>query len=202
MATKIYISDRKKEQQTGGWACIALAMRRPEAKTISFLFVVTLSILFSLSLAHGASLDYFGPPPAGDPSAYRDPIISDNVNLGPEANEGSLLLQGGVQGTVADVGVNNVVPAPGQSNGSFNVPTNSKPSPLFGAQPFTQQMLLFEEFGPEKLDTGWATTPPPGITSFPAPPDAQSGPEPLTLENFLSEPGIAPYPSEYANTQD
>uniref|UniRef100_UPI0030D71F62 hypothetical protein n=1 Tax=Pseudomonas sp. EA_5y_Pfl2_R50 TaxID=3088691 RepID=UPI0030D71F62 len=26
------------------------------------------------------------------------------------------------------------------------------PSPLYGAQSFTQQLTLFEEFGPEKLD--------------------------------------------------
>lgn len=34
----------------------------------------------------------------------------------------------------------------------FNYPTNAKPNPFFGAQPFTRQRVLFEEFGPEKLD--------------------------------------------------
>ncbi|MGE5752815.1 MAG: hypothetical protein ACM319_04150, partial [Deltaproteobacteria bacterium] len=96
MARQIHNSDRQwREPLPGGRKCIALALNRPATKVTSFLIVVTLCLLFGWSLAHGASLDYFGPPPAGDPSAYRDPIISDNVNLGPEANEGSLLLQGG-----------------------------------------------------------------------------------------------------------
>ena len=43
----------------------------------------------------------------------------------------------------------------------FNIPTNGKPSPLFGAEPFTQQLLLFEEFGSEKLDPA---TPPQKLT--------------------------------------
>ena len=61
----------------------------------------------------------------------------------PPANEGSF--EGGPTGTFEDAGINNAVPADQQT--SSNVPTNGKPSPLFGAQSFTQQMLLFEEFG-------------------------------------------------------
>ena len=169
--------------------------------TCSFLGV-TLCVLLGASTARAAVLDYFGPPLPGDPSVYGEPVISDNVSLGPPANDGSFLLQGGVQGTLQDAGVNNVVPAPGQNNGGFNVPTNSSPSPLFGAVPFTQQMLLFEEFGPEPLDGSWAQAPPPGTTTFPAPPDAQSGPDPTALEAFLAEQGVAPYPTEFANTQE
>ena len=175
--------------------------KRPIGKTTGFFLGVALCAFLVASPARAAVLDYFGPPLPGDPSVYSEPVISDNVALGPPPNDGSFLLQGGVQGSIPDVGVNNVVPAPGQANGGFNVPTNSSPSPLFGATPFTQQMLLFEEFGPEPLDGSWAVTPPPGTTSFPAPPNAQSGPDPTSLESFLAEQGIAPFPTEYANTQ-
>jgi FtsP/CotA-like multicopper oxidase with cupredoxin domain len=37
------------------------------------------------------------------------------------------------------------------STGKFDIPTGASPSPLFGAQPWTQRMLRFEEFGPEPL---------------------------------------------------
>src|SRR6185369_568936 len=35
--------------------------------------------------------------------------------------------------------------------GTSDVPTERAPSPLFGAEPFTQKLLLFEEFGPEPM---------------------------------------------------
>ena len=34
-----------------------------------------------------------------------------------------------------------------QDNGKVDVPTGAEPSPLFGAQPFSQMMLRFEELG-------------------------------------------------------
>ena len=34
------------------------------------------------------------------------------------------------------------------------IPSNGRPSPLFGAQPFTQKLLLFEEFGTTPLASG------------------------------------------------
>ena len=112
--------------------------------------------VLSLSPAPAAVLDYFGPPPhpdntSVDPSEQTGPYIglqwADNAlkpctgGLVPPAcnpdffpaNEGAIILQGGVQGTVGSVGVNNSVPAPGQRNnelGVFNIPTNSRPSPL------------------------------------------------------------------------
>ena len=96
-----------------------------------------------------AEMDYFGPPPDNDVSAQTGPYIgltyADNalvacINGVPNSppgctvglipgNEGSFLLQGGVQGDLHSVGINNSVPAPGQSNGGINVPTNKKPSP-------------------------------------------------------------------------
>jgi hypothetical protein len=79
----------------------------------------------------------------------------------PEANEDSFDLPDGNKGTRDTTRVENVLPPSVQT--SFNYPTNGKPSPLYGAQPFTQQLLLFEEFGPEKLDP----TTPAGTLPFP-----------------------------------
>jgi len=172
-----------------------------------------------------AELDTFGPPPANDCSAQTGPFIgmiyADNLlQTAAPANEGALILEGGVQGDVPDIGVNNSVPAPGQSNGSFNIPTNSKPSPgvagsgrcfagngtLFPegspngicAQPFTQQMLLFEEFGPEPLDFNGPLPADP----FPQPTDNQTGPAGPALEAFLAQNGIGPIPTRVSNTVD
>jgi FtsP/CotA-like multicopper oxidase with cupredoxin domain len=80
---------------------------------------------------------------------------------------------------------------------AFDVPTGGNPSPLFGAQPFSQKMLIFEEFGTQPLPQA-------------APP--HSLPDPLgcigpanyaqynaPLDNFLSQP-LYPAPQEQANT--
>ncbi|HXV21483.1 MAG TPA: multicopper oxidase domain-containing protein [Desulfuromonadales bacterium] len=140
--------------------------------------------------------DFFGPPPADDPSAFTDGIDNAVIETLPHANEGTLE---GPNGALIDPGANNVVQeALQQPDGDFNVPTNSRPSPLFGALPFTQQMLRFEEFGTEPLS---ATGPVPA-NSFPAPVSSASGPAPAALESFLAQPGIAPFPSEFANTLD
>ena len=70
-------------------------------------------------------------------------------------------------------------------------------------------MLLFEEFGREPLD---ANAPAPA-DSFPAPtvgpaPEqdpgsvAASAPAGVTLEAFLAQAGIAPFPTQFSNTMD
>src|SRR6185369_12005662 len=120
----------------------------PIARAGWFMIGAALCVLQSASLAPAAVLDFFGPPPAGDPSALTGPFIGLNfaqnllATLTP-TNEGAFV--GGPTGTFKDAGINNVLPPVQQTNA--NVPTNGKPSPLFGALPFTQQMLLFEEFG-------------------------------------------------------
>jgi hypothetical protein len=69
----------------------------------------------------------------------------------PEANEGTF--EGGVTGTFTDAAINNVLPeALTDDGGSLNIPSGGPPSPLFGAESFTQQMLRFEEIGPGALD--------------------------------------------------
>jgi len=118
-----------------------------------------------------------------------------------------------------------LVPA---NEGKIDVPTGAKPSPLFGALPFTMQMLREEEFGPVKLGNGAAplTGPPPtGVLPtagpiFPPPMGADSGPSETELDAFLANyispaqdgtsvqgptPASAnpyPWPMEYANDPD
>jgi FtsP/CotA-like multicopper oxidase with cupredoxin domain len=175
-----------------------------------FFILATLCGLLITSPAMAQTLDIFGPPPAGDPSEFTGPLIGldfAEILLGtlPPANEGSFA--GGPTGTHTDAGLNNSVPAIQQTNAG--VPTNSRPSPLFGAQSFTQRMLLFEEFGLEPLDSD---EPEPG-SSFPAPttgslPEqdpvsvAASAPAGTSLEAFLAQAGLAPSPSEFSNTTD
>jgi FtsP/CotA-like multicopper oxidase with cupredoxin domain len=157
--------------------------------------------------AMGAALDFFGPPPPGDPSAFTGPFIglnfaADLLATLPPANQGAFT--GGPTGTFTDAGINNVVPAAQQTDA--NVPTNGTPSPLFGAQSFTQQLLLFEEFGREPLDPNAPAPagPFPLPAAGPAPEQdpmvAASAPAGVTLEAFLAQPGIAPFPMQFSNT--
>jgi FtsP/CotA-like multicopper oxidase with cupredoxin domain len=111
-----------------------------------------------------------------------------------EANE--FAFEGGATGSPDDAGeninLNNLRPA---VLGSVDVPTGAKPSPLFGAQPFTQQMLLFEEFGLQPLPASTSA----GTLTFPTPADAQSVPSGAALDAFLAQ-DIYPYPTRLANT--
>src|SRR5262245_50143104 len=126
-----------------------------------------------LAAAVAASLDYWGAPPPGDPSAYTDPPTDPNaVNLAgaTPANTGAFVQAGGVPGTRLTPRAGNALPPAQQT--SFNIPTNGRPSPLFGAQPFTQSLLLFEEFGPVPLESN----PSPAPGGFP-PPKPGAAPE-------------------------
>src|SRR3978361_297579 len=157
-----------------------------------------------------AALDPFGPPPATDPSAQTDQPADPkaallNLLTLPEANEGALELPGGVFAAKKDVGTANVIQR--DALYPFNYPTNGLPSPMFGAQPFTQKLLMFEEFGPEKLDPSVVA----GTSPFPRPtlganPEqdpaevARSGPASVALDAFLKQAGITPFPTREANT--
>lgn len=164
---------------------------------------VVLGGLLSSLPARSASLDIVGPPPVGDPSVLTGPFIGSpfadtNLLALPEANGGAFA--GGKTGTATDARVNGSVPQGAlQNNGAFDVPTGSRPSPLFGARPFTQRMLLFEEFGPEKLDPS-APSP---ANAFPAPSADPADPsaDGVALEAFLAQSGIGPFPTEMANTK-
>ena len=110
----------------------------------------------------------------------------------PEAFEGAVE---GPLGSHVDTRQNNVLPPALQS--SLNIPSGGYPSPLFGAQAFTQKMLIFEEFGTQPLpayDT-------PQSCSYPCPPDAQSCPDGAAIEDFLSDP-MYPHCYAEANCED
>ncbi|MBH3428427.1 multicopper oxidase domain-containing protein [Pseudomonas alkylphenolica] len=156
-------------------------------------------------------IDDVDPPEPGDPSAYTD-VPADpaaaliNLLTLPEANVGAFDLPEG-EGTRDTPRQENERPPALQT--SFNYPTNGAPSPMFGAQPFSQQLLLFEEFGPTRLDP----TTPSGLLVFPAPttgPAPQQDPVSVTrsapsgpqLDAFLKQPGLTPFPSQFANVVD
>lgn len=142
-------------------------------------------------------------------SAYSDdpgdlPEGLEDANIG--------AFEGGATGTVEDAAEQNVISEEEQREDGlfFNIPTNGPPSPLFGAQPFVQKMLRFEEFGTQPLDSSARWRPclpfdpdwpscifPPKL---PAPDSAQSVPDPENLEGFLAEDHIFPYPRRNSNT--
>jgi FtsP/CotA-like multicopper oxidase with cupredoxin domain len=152
------------------------------------------------------SADNFGPPPPDDPSHFTAGIGNSLLPTLPHASEGAF--EGGPTGTLQDARINNVRP-PGALENGIDVPTNSRPSPLFGAKSFTQQMLRTEELGTASLDP---TLPAPAIP-FPRPTAgaapaqdpasfARSGPAPAALDAFLDQDGLSPFPSEFSNTLD
>ena len=89
-----------------------------------------------------------------------------------------------------------IAPGPAAA-GKFKVPTGASPSPLFGAKPFTQKMLRFEEFGTQPLPQGKQKK----GTTLPMPEDAWNGPDPGALDTFLDQP-LSPPPSRMANVAD
>ncbi len=84
----------------------------------------------------------------------------------------------------------------GTAYAAFDIPTGVAPSPLFGAQPFTQKMLVFEEFGPQAMPTSFPahSVPDPTGCAGPANPATYT----TALDAFLSAP-ISPAPQEQAN---
>ncbi|WP_192560357.1 multicopper oxidase domain-containing protein [Pseudomonas allokribbensis] len=182
------------------------------------LFLLTpLSVFLALTLGtmtgvRASPIDDENQPEASDPSAYYDepadePAALNAILTMPEANEDSFDLPDGVKGTRNTTRSENILPPTVQT--SFNYPTNGKPSPLYGAQPFTQQIVLFEEFGPEKLDPTTPAAPlgfPPAAIG-PAPAQdpnsvARSAPPGTALDAFLRQPGLTPFPSQFSNVVD
>jgi FtsP/CotA-like multicopper oxidase with cupredoxin domain len=175
-----------------------------------------LSIALSMTLSTGnlraSPIDDERQPQPTDPSAYHDEAADKAAALNailtmPDANMDSFDLPGGVKGSKDTTRVENILPPTLQT--SFNYPTNGKPSPLYGALPFTQPLVLFEEFGLEKLDptTPAALLPFPPATIGPLPQQdptsvARSAPPSAALDAFLRQPGLTPYPSQYSNVVD
>ncbi|WP_085688997.1 MULTISPECIES: multicopper oxidase domain-containing protein [unclassified Pseudomonas] len=168
--------------------------------------------LGTMTVVRASPIDDESQPETTDPSAYYDepadePAALNAILTMPEANEDSFDLPDGVKGTRDTTRTENILPPAAQT--SFNYPTNGKPSPLFGALPFTQQLVLFEEFGPEKLDPTTPAAPlsfPPAAIG-PAPAQdpnnvARSAPPGTALDAFLRQPGLTPFPSQFANVVD
>ncbi|MFL0810346.1 MAG: multicopper oxidase domain-containing protein [Agarilytica sp.] len=84
-------------------------------------------------------------------------------------------------------------------NRRFNVPTNGAPSPLFGAAPFEQQLLRFEEFGTSVLAD--ADVDPDSALSLPVPAAVDGFPESEALDTYLMQ-DIYPEPTRWANNVD
>ncbi|GAB3666482.1 multicopper oxidase domain-containing protein [Ramlibacter alkalitolerans] len=174
------------------------------------LSAVAIAALASTTLSAQAALDVTGPPPATDPSHYTnqptDPTQAlQDLLLETPANEGGMELPNGeVMENKRIVNIENVIQR--DALYPYNYPTNGLPSPMFGAQPFTQKLLMFEEFGPEKLDPNVEA----GTLPFPRPaagvaPEQEaditrSGPAGADLDAFLQQAGISPFPTRESNT--
>lgn len=76
------------------------------------------------------------------------------------------------------------------------IPTGGVRSPLFGAQPFTQRMLIFEEFGTQAIPTSATCT---GCIPMPAATSCTSGPNSTALDAFLRQ-RLYPLPTRESNT--
>ncbi|MFJ7111141.1 multicopper oxidase domain-containing protein [Pseudomonas sp. NPDC098740] len=181
-----------------------------------FGLLTPLSVLLTMTLGtttlRASPIDDERQPQPSDPSAYHDEPADKAAALNailtmPPANLDSFDLPGGVKGTRKTPLQENILPPALQT--SFNYPTNGKPSPLYGALPFTQPLALFEEFGLEKLDptTPAAQLPFPPATIGPLPQQdptsvARSAPPSAALDAFLRQPGLTPFPSQYSNVVD
>ena len=162
------------------------------------LSAVCIAALASVALDAEAGIDYFDAPPPTDPSHYTEQPADPTQPLldlltTPEANEGALELTGGVIGDKRGApSVDNVIQRAALY--PFNYPTNGLPSSLFGAQEWTQKLLMFEEFGTEKLDPNAVagTDPFPRPTMGPLPEQdpynvAASAPASAALDTFLKQ---------------
>ena len=89
---------------------------------------------------------------------------------------------------------------PLQNNGGLDIPTGAAPSPLFGAEPFTQNMLRFEEFGGAALGEYHESV---KGDPLPYPSSADGYPDWNKLDAFLgqylgeSDGYTYPYPAAY-----
>ncbi|GAB3665586.1 hypothetical protein GCM10028813_46990 [Ramlibacter alkalitolerans] len=187
-------------------------MGRPSNRSWFVLTAVCAAALGSLSLnvSFASDLDDFGEPPATDPSYYReqplDPLaaIAEHATM-PHTFEGALEINNYQYITREQVRDGNALP-PDELT-SRNYPTNGYPSSLFGAQPWTQKLLMFEEFGTERLDpaaaAGTMPLPLPTLGAAPQQDPAnvwRSSPQSEQLDVFLKQTGLHPFPSRAANT--
>ena len=75
-----------------------------------------------------------------------------------------------------------------------DIPTGALASPLFGAQPFTQKMLMFEEFGTRKVPTAECD----GCQTITAPKDCDTSPAPAKIDLMIKQ-RLYPLPQRESN---
>jgi len=78
---------------------------------------------------------------------------------------------------------------------AVDIPTGAPPSPTFNAQPFSQQVMLAEEFGTNALGTSGCAT----CTPVPVPASCTSSPEGSRIDAFLAQPLLSA-PTRASNT--
>lgn len=159
--------------------------------------------------------------PVTEPAPVTFADIADRVSVAaslalldlPPAYEGAVEGPGGVKLAQGEEGITEDMLI---NNGAYNIPTEARPSPLFGARPFSQKFLRFEEFGTDPVPEGIWTDPnaQAGITPIDYPlPATGEGPEldstpfrsqptGIELDNFLVQPGLFPIPSRVSNVND
>jgi manganese oxidase len=85
---------------------------------------------------------------------------------------------------------------------AFNAPTDLPPSPLCingqCATEFSDPLLLFEEFGLQKMPDQTAALP---TSTLPVPTDCDGNPDGVALDKFLSE-GLHSFPTRRADQKD
>jgi manganese oxidase len=77
----------------------------------------------------------------------------------------------------------------------FDIPTGAPPSPLFGALPFTAQMLHLEEFGTKPMPATTCTD----CQPLPAPATCDASPDADSFDAYMKQP-LWPMPTRLANT--
>ena len=113
-------------------------------------------------------------------------------------NEGAF--EGGPTGTETDSAINSAIPETQLVSGrNYDVPTGSAPTPLWGAQPFTQKILRFEEFGTQPMPETYAHIAGPSEVEQPV--DEFHCPNPGTVDAYMAEP-LYPAPTRVANTAE
>ncbi|MGE0741129.1 MAG: multicopper oxidase family protein [Hyphomonadaceae bacterium] len=78
---------------------------------------------------------------------------------------------------------------------SERIPTGGNPSPLYGAQPFTQRLFIFEEFGTQPVPTAAACS---NCMPMPAATSCTAGPNPTALDAFMRQ-RLYPLPTRTQN---
>ncbi len=132
-------------------------------------------------------------------------LSNDQINTPDPEHANQFAFEGPEANATFEVAGTNINQGNFQDNDDIDVPTGAAPSPLFNAQPFTQQMLRFEEFGPVPLGAEASVV---AGNPLPAPADAVSVPDEQALDDFLDQyitPTLAlpvPFPTREANDPD